>query len=129
MTIISDGIVVLDEDNLRCWCLLICNASCNHTKNTLSQESATPVSITTIHRSTNSPLADPEFPRGGASIYYLAKICRKLHENKKNEPRGGASKILLCRSATAHGHVEWTATIHTTQNSQSAAELFTCYKF
>ena len=26
--IISDGIIVPDKDNLRCWCLLICNASC-----------------------------------------------------------------------------------------------------
>ena len=28
--------------------------------------------------------ADPGFPEGGAPTYYLAKICRKLHENEEN---------------------------------------------
>ena len=36
--------------------------------------------------------------RGGAT-YYLAKICRKLHENEENcTERGCAPKLLLCRS-------------------------------
>ena len=42
--------------------------------------------------------ADPGF-LGGTS--YLAKICRKLHENEKKGLRGwDASKILLSRSVT-----------------------------
>ena len=40
-------------------------------------------------------------PEKGAPTYYLAKICRKLHENEENWDGGGASNILLCRSATA----------------------------
>ena len=61
-------------------------------------------------------VADPGFPRGGganspgggggAPTYDFAKISQKLHEIERIwTPRGGgrASKILLCRSATAWG--------------------------
>ena len=54
---------------------------------------------------------DPGFPRegwsaipkGGTPTYYLAKFHRKWHDNEKQRRilDGGASKILLCRSATA----------------------------
>ena len=41
--------------------------------------------------------------RRGTPTYYLAKICRKLHERRKlDRGVGGASKILLYRSATVY---------------------------
>ena len=54
-------------------------------------------------------VADPGFPRGGAPThqgaptYDFAKISQKLHEIERIWTPGGgrASKILLCRSATA----------------------------
>ena len=55
-------------------------------------------------------VADPGFPRGGganspggAPTYNFAKFSQKLHEIERiwTPPGGGASKILLCRSATA----------------------------
>ena len=53
-------------------------------------------------------MADPGFPRGGganspggAPTYDFAKFSQKLHEIERVwTPRGRASKILLCRSAT-----------------------------
>ena len=53
-------------------------------------------------------VADPGFSRGGganspgrAPTYDFAKISQKLHEIERIwAPRGDASKILLCRSAT-----------------------------
>ena len=54
-------------------------------------------------------MADPEFPRGGganspggAPTYDFAKFSQKLHEIEIiwAPGGGGASKILLCRSAT-----------------------------
>ena len=56
-------------------------------------------------------MADPGFPRGGganstegALTYDFAKFSQKLHEIERIwTPRGGgASKILLCRSATGN---------------------------
>ena len=49
--------------------------------------------------------------RGGAPTYYLAKLTRKLHENEENwtEGKGGASKILLCKSATGYPLGRWGA--------------------
>ena len=55
-------------------------------------------------------MADPGFPRGGganspggAPTYDFANFPRKLHEIERIwTPGGGASKILLCRSATAN---------------------------
>ena len=54
-------------------------------------------------------VADPGFPRGGcanspggAPAHNLAKFSQKLHEIERIwTPGGHASKILLCRSATA----------------------------
>ena len=54
-------------------------------------------------------VADPGFPRAGganspggrgAPTYDFAKISQNLHEIERIWTRGGASKILLCRSAT-----------------------------
>ena len=52
-----------------------------------------------------SPRRGRQLPRGGAPTYDFAKISQKLHEIERIwTPRGGrASKILLCRSATAIG--------------------------
>ena len=57
-------------------------------------------------------VADPGFPRGGGAnspggcqhtiLPNFPKNCMKLKEF--GLPGGGASKILLCRSATAIGH-------------------------
>ena len=42
-----------------------------------------------------------DFPEEGAPTYDFAKFSQKLHEIERIWTRGGASKILLCRSATA----------------------------
>ena len=47
--------------------------------------------------------ADLGFAGGGGwgtTTYYLAKFSQKLHENEQNWTGGGASKIILSRSAT-----------------------------
>ena len=60
-------------------------------------------------------MADPGFPRdgganspgGGAPTYDFVKISQKMHEIERiwtPGGGGGASKILLCRSATANSH-------------------------
>ena len=56
------------------------------------------------------PVVDTGFPRGGganspggAPTYDFAKFSQKLHEIERIwTPGGRASKILLCRSATAY---------------------------
>ena len=64
-------------------------------------------------------VADPGFPRGGganspggAPTYDFAKFSQKLHEIERiwtPGGGGGASKILLCRSATALIPLFWTS--------------------
>ena len=44
-------------------------------------------------------MADPGFPRGGAT-YYFEKICWKLHENEKNWTKRGHERRAPPRSAT-----------------------------
>ena len=39
-------------------------------------------------------------PKGIVLTHYLAKISRKIHENKENCTEGETSKILLCRCST-----------------------------
>ena len=41
--------------------------------------------VTAHYNITNATLAtDPRFSGRGAPVYYLAKICRKLHKNDEN---------------------------------------------
>ena len=127
MTTISDRITVLNKDNLKCWCLLICNASCNTVRSIRKTRSFSNL----VHQFASSLFTEllthlwriQDLPEVGRQPI----IWPKFAENEENWAERGASKILLCRSATAHGHVEWTAITDTSPNSQSAAELFTCY--
>ena len=43
----------------------------------------------------------------GAPTYDFAKFPQKLHETERIWPPGGASKILLCRSATVGVRILW----------------------